>query len=134
MLMLRRNTRSMRCSSGTPVSTMSPPTRRMVRMRFSPLQQEAYAEYQRPWFEKSHIADHAHQDAGLQQRLGDRHADEAADRLGLGHDHRGVGTDFSGVLRGGLLAYAFLMERTPQRPHRILAHPSAIDVEGELET
>jgi len=31
------------------------------------------------------------------------------------------------------LAYAFLMEGTPQRPHRILAHPSAIDVEGELE-
>ena len=100
-------------------------------------QQEGRAQHQRPRLEEGHVADHAHQDAALQQRLGDRRADEAADRLDLGHGHGGVDSGLLGV-RGIALVpgqgNAGVLDGLPQGSHGVLGYPAAIDVERQLET
>jgi len=94
-------------------------------------QQESGAERQRPRLEIGHVADHAQQDAGLQQRLGERKTDEAADRLGLGHHHGGVGADLPRLLGSERVAVG--MDGSAKGAHGILAHPAAIDIERQLE-
>ena len=93
-------------------------------------QQVTDAQHQCPRFQPGHVPHDAQQDAGLQQRLGDRHADEAADRLGLGHRHGGMGAGCVGfAMLGGL----DILQGLAQGAHCILAHPAAIDVQHHLQ-
>ena len=95
--------------------------------------EEGEAKQSQPGLEIDHVADHARQDAALQQRLGDADADEAADRLGLLQDHgdlhaRPAVRMGPRVRRDALAAHA-----VAQPADGVFGHPAAIDVEDQLE-
>ena len=96
--------------------------------------EEGEAKQGQPGLEIEHVADHAHQDAALEQRLGDADAGEAADRFGLLQDHGDLHARPARA-SGMAVSDATPLPRTPLRSRRTvsLGHPAAIDIEDQLE-
>ena len=95
--------------------------------------EEGEAEQGQPGLEKEHVADDAHQDAALQQRLGDADAGEAADRLGLLQDHGDLDARPARAMGRRVRRDALPRDAVAQRADGALGHPAAIDVEDQLE-
>src|SRR6185437_16056309 len=85
-----------------------------------------------PQIDMDQIGQHRTQDASLQQGLGNAPADETADRLDFGNDHRGLNPFRLQARCSGRIGTDQDMHPAAQVAGRALTHPAAVNIEDEL--